>query len=146
MSAQLPSLSAFPKRVKARREELEMTQAALSVKVGVAPDSGTVSKWETGEREPEELTTLMRLAQALHVSTDWLLGMPDAAAPPKPRLKASHARKLVRHATEIVAALIALAPDDEDAEPSPLPARDAQDHQGRAQPAAAKRAPRRGDA
>ncbi len=41
----------------------------------------TVNRWESGEREPESLSQLARLARALGVSVDWLLDMPNAETP-----------------------------------------------------------------
>lgn len=48
-----------------------MTQAELAATIGV--DRTTVAKYETGDREPD-LYTLCKIADALDVSTDELLG------------------------------------------------------------------------
>jgi transcriptional regulator with XRE-family HTH domain len=59
------------------REMRSMTQAELGKKAGVAPAS--VSHFETGQRVPS-LESLVKLADALEVSIDSLLGRERAEA------------------------------------------------------------------
>ncbi len=61
------------KRIRAAREELHMSQAALAELIG-AGNQSTVAGWERGRTEPDG-ETLARLAVILKVSTDHLLGV-----------------------------------------------------------------------
>jgi transcriptional regulator with XRE-family HTH domain len=58
-------------RLKALREQRGLTQAELGVRAGMG--AASVSHFETGRRAPA-LDSLVRLADALEVSTDALLG------------------------------------------------------------------------
>ncbi len=60
----------FNEKIYVLRKERNMTQEALAFEVGVSRQS--VSKWETGEFEPN-LSTLKRLAEIFDVSVDYLL-------------------------------------------------------------------------
>ena len=61
------------KRIRAARERLHMSQAALAEAIG-AGNQSTVAGWERGRTEPDG-ETLARLAVILKVSTDHLLGV-----------------------------------------------------------------------
>ena len=61
------------KRIRAARERLHMSQAALAEAIGAGTQS-TVAGWERGRTEPDG-ETLARLAVILKVSTDHLLGV-----------------------------------------------------------------------
>ena len=61
------------KRLRAAREQLHMSQAALAEAIG-AGNQSTVAGWERGRTEPDG-ETLARLAVILKVSTDHLLGL-----------------------------------------------------------------------
>jgi transcriptional regulator with XRE-family HTH domain len=61
------------KRLRAARERLHMSQAALAELIG-AGNQSTVAGWERGRTEPDG-QTLARLAVILKVSTDHLLGL-----------------------------------------------------------------------
>ena len=61
------------KRIRAARERLHMSQAALAETIG-AGNQSTVAGWERGRTEPDG-ETLDRLAVILKVSTDHLLGV-----------------------------------------------------------------------
>lgn len=67
------------------RKKAGMSQETLAARIGVSRQA--VSKWETGEAEPE-LGKLRLLAEAFGVSTDWLLSeaepQPEPAAEPTP--------------------------------------------------------------
>ena len=59
-------------RLRIRRLKLRMSQQQLGTKIG--HDQGYVSRLERGEITDITVRTLARLADALHVSTDYLLG------------------------------------------------------------------------
>ena len=59
------------RRMLRKRKERGMSQGAFAVKSGLNP--GAVSMFEHGVRRPN-IDNLVRIARALNVSTDWLLG------------------------------------------------------------------------
>ena len=61
----------FKERLKAARGLREMNQTDLALKAGLPPSS--VSHFESGARKPS-FENLKRLATALNVTTDYLLG------------------------------------------------------------------------
>lgn len=61
----------FRDRLKQAREEQHLTQAELAEKTGLPPSS--ISHFENGPRKPS-FDNLRRLAAALNVTTDYLLG------------------------------------------------------------------------
>lgn len=61
----------FPQRLKAARDLRQWSQAELGEKARLPPSS--VAHFEAGSRKPS-FDTLRRLANALEVSTDYLLG------------------------------------------------------------------------
>lgn len=65
------------KRIRERRDLLNMTQAALAAEVGVHQTS--VSKWEKGEAMPSH-RQIPRIAQALHADASVLFEYPRTAA------------------------------------------------------------------
>ena len=64
----------FKERLKSARELRELKQAELAKKADMPPSS--VAHFESGSRKPS-FATLRRLANALDVSTDYLLGRVD---------------------------------------------------------------------
>lgn len=64
--------------LKKARENAGLTQAQAAKAIGVS--DGTYKNYEQGKREPngEKMVTI---ANAFHVTTDYLLGRPDAAKP-----------------------------------------------------------------
>lgn len=58
-------------QIRARREALGLSQAALAKEIGVT--QSRVSNWERGYRNVIGSTLLTRLADALKTSTDYLL-------------------------------------------------------------------------
>lgn len=62
----------FCERMREARERRGYTQAHLAERMGV--QSSTVSHFETGGRRPS-MHNLRRLAMALNVSADYLLGI-----------------------------------------------------------------------
>ena len=72
----IPS-SVFPERLRAARELREMNQGQLAHRAKLQPSA--VSHFETGARKPS-FDNLKRLADALSVTTDYLLGRVDDPA------------------------------------------------------------------
>src|SRR5215218_6313148 len=65
----------FQQRLRAAREELrKWSQSELGAKAGLPPTS--IAHFETGSRKPS-FDTLRKLANALDVTTDYLLGRVD---------------------------------------------------------------------
>ena len=58
-------------RVRDRRKELDITQEELAECMSAS--QFMISRWENGEQCPN-VHNLIALADALNVSTDWLLG------------------------------------------------------------------------
>ena len=72
----------FSERLQAARELRKMSQSQLAIAAGLPPSS--VSHFEAGARKPS-FDNLKRLAVALSVTTDFLLGRsdtPDASGAP----------------------------------------------------------------
>ncbi|GHV03849.1 hypothetical protein FACS189485_07970 [Spirochaetia bacterium] len=61
----------FTERLKTARETRKLTQAELGIKAGLPPSS--IAHFENGSRKPS-FDTLRRLASALDMTTDFLLG------------------------------------------------------------------------
>lgn len=70
--------SPFPARLKDARDLRGLSQLDLAQQSGLAPSA--VSHFETGGRKPS-FDNLQLLADALHVSTDYLLGRTDSIEP-----------------------------------------------------------------
>lgn len=64
----------FPERLRQMRKERGIQQWKLAKMIG--SDQGTISLYESGKHEPT-IFTLCCLADALKVSTDYLLGRSD---------------------------------------------------------------------
>ena len=64
----------FPQRLRAARELRELNQGDLAKRTGL--QASAVSHFETGARKPS-FDNLKRLADALNVTTDYLLGRVD---------------------------------------------------------------------
>lgn len=58
-------------RIREARKAKSLIMKELAQKIGVT--ESTISMYETGKREPD-LKTLVRIADVLDVSTDYLLG------------------------------------------------------------------------
>lgn len=61
----------FGKRLRERRMQKNLTQQAMADKIKV--ELRTYQRYEQGSREPS-FATLLAIADALEVSTDYLLG------------------------------------------------------------------------
>jgi transcriptional regulator with XRE-family HTH domain len=66
-------------RVQRQRKALGMTQDQLEAASGVP--QGSISRIERGVAENIQAATLLRFAQALGVSADYLLGLGEAPPP-----------------------------------------------------------------
>ena len=64
----------FCERLKLLRIEKKLSQPELAQLVGVS--KGMISFWENGINEPT-IANLVKLAQILEVSADYLLGLED---------------------------------------------------------------------
>lgn len=83
MDMETLDLKKFAERLKESREGRKLSQLELSFESHIS--QGAISEYENGTRSPTG-DKLKRLAKALYVTTDYLLGMdtdPDAA-PPEP--------------------------------------------------------------
>ena len=81
------NMQALGERVLIRRRRLNLSQHALAAKAGV--DVMTISRLERGDKKRLEIEPLARLARALGVTTDALLGMtPTPRTRPRPRTAA----------------------------------------------------------
>jgi transcriptional regulator with XRE-family HTH domain len=69
----------FSTRLKAARELRKMSQGDLATKSGLQPSA--ISHFETGNRSPS-FENLKRLADALNVTTDYLLGREEQRTGP----------------------------------------------------------------
>lgn len=67
-------LPVFQRRMKIVRNRRCVTQMQLGKRLGIS--HSTISNFETGRRVPT-LATFVQLAQALDVSTDYLLGLKE---------------------------------------------------------------------
>lgn len=65
----------FPALLKKAREIRELNQAELATRTGLQPSA--ISHFEAGTRKPS-FANLRKLADALNVSTDFLLGRSDS--------------------------------------------------------------------
>lgn len=72
----MPALKGVGDRLRKLREQMGFTQTDLGAKAGIA--AASVSHFETGQRLPS-LESLMKLADALGVSVDTLLGRAPTA-------------------------------------------------------------------
>lgn len=74
MSESTPPSPAFQDRLRFAREARQLTQSELAQRANLQPSA--VSHFETGGRAPS-FDNLKRLADALDVTTDFLLGRAD---------------------------------------------------------------------
>jgi len=70
-------------RLRLQRLTLRLSQQQLGMQIG--QDQGYISRIERGEVTDITVRTLARLADALHVSTDYLLGRTEETIPPPKR-------------------------------------------------------------
>ena len=65
---------AFPTRLKELRTARKISQTTLAKKLGAS--QSMVTKWDTGKREPTQLS-LLKVAEYFGVTVDYLLGRTD---------------------------------------------------------------------
>lgn len=75
----MPAISTFGQRLRTARERRDWTQAQLAERSKVP--AMMISHFETGVRTGASAATLVKLANALSVSVDYLLGRVDDSAP-----------------------------------------------------------------
>jgi len=71
--------STFGLHLRRARETRKLTQQELASRAGVSPIM--ISHFETGVRPSASADTLVKLADALDVTVDYLLGRSDSMAP-----------------------------------------------------------------
>lgn len=67
---------AFKDRLKEKRIEAGLTQAQLAKIAGVS--TRTVQNYEMGDRKPSSMEVVQKIADAVHTSTEYLLGSADS--------------------------------------------------------------------
>lgn len=70
----MDEFNTFRERLRLARCRARLTQTELGDKIGVS--QMMISQYETARRHPS-FETLKLLAEALHVSADWLIGLSD---------------------------------------------------------------------
>ena len=85
----------FAERLRAARELRKLSQSELAEKSGLLPSA--VSHFETGRRSPS-FANLKALADALKVTTDYLIGRSDSMD-----VSSAVSLKLLRHARKMSA-------------------------------------------
>lgn len=93
----MPEPTPFGRRLKAVRETRGLSQSELADKAGVPVV--TISHFETGARPSASAATLVKLANALEVSIDYLLSRSDDPTPVGGKVGAL-LRTLGAHASE----------------------------------------------
>lgn len=66
----------FKDRLKEKRTEAQLTQVELAEKAGVT--ARTIQNYELGNRKPSNMEIIQRIADALHTTTEYLLGSSGA--------------------------------------------------------------------
>jgi transcriptional regulator with XRE-family HTH domain len=72
-------MSTFGQRLKALREERELTQEELAKLIGV--NRATLANWEVGRTQPD-YDRLCRIASYFKVTSDYLIGRTDQRSAP----------------------------------------------------------------
>jgi transcriptional regulator with XRE-family HTH domain len=86
-------------RVRQRRKALGMTQEQLEAASGVP--QGSISRIESGVAEDVYASTVLGFAQALQVSTDYLLGVAPLEQAPSQSMQPPAKRQRPRKATPV---------------------------------------------
>lgn len=82
----MPVPTVFGRRLKTIRETRDLSQADLGLLAGVP--ALMISHFETGARPSASAATLVKLANALEISIDYLVGRSDDPAPVSGRVGA----------------------------------------------------------
>jgi len=85
-------MESLGKRLARVREFRHLSQPALAKRTGLKVQN--ISRIETGQREHVRSDTLCRLAEALHCSTDYLVGRSDEIEPPTKRSRPGKAARV----------------------------------------------------
>jgi transcriptional regulator with XRE-family HTH domain len=88
----------FKDRLRQTRESRGLSQAELASKTGMQP--AAISHFETGQRSPS-FENLRKLADALSISVDYLLGRIDEEQHGQGLAAAPRAQQLFRHAEKL---------------------------------------------
>jgi len=83
----MPEPSVFGRRLREARDRRQLTQAELAAVARVP--AVMISHFETGVRPSASADNLVKLANALQVSIDYLLGRTDDTLPRSPRVEAA---------------------------------------------------------
>lgn len=70
----MPDKNIFAPRLTRARELAHLSQRQLALRLGISPRA--IGQYEQGENLPS-VTILIRIAEILECSTDWLLGLSD---------------------------------------------------------------------
>ena len=106
----MPEPSVFGRRLRERREKRDWTQEKLAEKSGVS--AAMISHFETGTRGTASADNLVKLASALGVSIDYLLGRADEPELRDERVEATFRRlsdasgDTIEQAVRVVEALL----------------------------------------
>lgn len=100
----MPRPSLFGDRLLAAREKRAMSQSELAVKTRLSP--AVISHFETGVRQFPSADTLVKLTDALQVSSDYLLGRVEDMSPRGGELEVLWRKIGVDEASEEVIATI----------------------------------------
>src|SRR5258707_600002 len=96
--SQVMAAEDFPARLRAIREKRKLSQSELAQRAGLQPSA--VSHFEAGRRAPS-FDNLKRLANALDVTTDYLLGRTEEVASTGRDALGPTVDRLFRHASQI---------------------------------------------
>ncbi|MDN7549484.1 helix-turn-helix domain-containing protein [Burkholderia cenocepacia] len=95
-------MTALGKFVRKRRKELDLTQVALALRMGV--DDAYVSAVETGRRTPDGTSFLDALSRALELDEDGLRQLADASRRSQRYLRLPEELSVRKH--ELISALV----------------------------------------
>ena len=103
----MPEVSAFGRRLREARETRRMTQQELGTKSKVP--SVMISHFETGVRPNASADNLVKLADALEVSIDYLLGRTDDPVPRSGRVESALLRTLGDAPKDVIDSVVSIA-------------------------------------
>lgn len=71
-------MNTLGERISFLRDNMELTQMELAEKIGITPM--TLAKYTKDLNEPRS-STLLKMAQVLHTTSDYILGLTDDCSP-----------------------------------------------------------------